>query len=103
MTALADTLTAVHTNPLPSAEDDRAHILAAIRAAADAHQGEVHAATVRQHLTRDVNPSRIGAAFAALIAQKVLVFAGRYERNGGVKSGNANKPSPVYLLMGDLP
>jgi hypothetical protein len=99
----ADTLEAVHSAWLPSAEDDRAHIMAAIKAAADEHHGEVHAATVRQHLTRDVNPSRIGAAFAALIAQKVLVFAGRYERNGGVKSGNANKPSPVYLLVGDLP
>lgn len=100
---LTDTLTAVHINWLPSAEDDRAHIMAAIRIAADTHHGEVHAATVRQHLTRDVNPSRIGAAFAALIAQKVLIPTGRYERNGGSKSGNANKPSPVYLLMGELP
>lgn len=100
---LADTLTAVHTNPLPSAEDDRAHIFEAIRTAAAEHHGEVHAATVRRHLTRDVNPARIGAAFGALVSQGVLVFAGRYERNGGVRSRNGNKPSPVYLLMGDLP
>ena len=100
---LADTLHAVHTNPLPSAEDDRAHIFAAIRTAAAEHHGEVHAATVRRHLTRDVNPARIGAAFGALVSQGVLVFAGRYERNGGTKSRNGNKPSPVYLLMGDLP
>lgn len=99
----ADVLEAVHADWLPSAEDDRAHIFAAIRAAADEHHGEVHASTVRPYLTRDVHPSRIGAAFAALLAQEVLVPTGRYERNGGVKSGNANKPSAVYLLMGDLP
>ena len=96
-------LDAVHTTWLPSAEDDRAHIMSAIQAAATEHHGEVHASTVRRHLTRDVNPSRIGAAFAALVAQKVLIPTGRYERNGGSKSGNANKPSPVYLLMGEMP
>lgn len=100
---LADTLHAVHSDWRPSAEDDRAHIFAAIRTAAAEHHGEVHAATVRRHLTRDVNPARIGAAFGALVSQGVLVFAGRYERNGGVRSRNGNKPSPVYLLMGDLP
>lgn len=97
------TLAALHSDWRPSAEDDRTHIFEAIRTAAAEHHGEVHAATVRRHLTRDVNPARIGAAFAALLAQKVLVSTGRYERNGGAKSGNANKPSPVYLLMGEMP
>lgn len=97
------TLAALHSDWRPSAEDDREHIFAAIRTAAAEHHGEVHAATVRRHLTRDVNPARIGAAFGALVSQGVLVFAGRYERNGGVRSRNGNKPSPVYLLMGDLP
>lgn len=54
-------LHAVLHDPLPSRQDDRAHIEAAIRAAAREHDGLVHISTVRQHIKREVFPNMLGA------------------------------------------
>ena len=102
MTAL-DHPAIVHADWRPGAEQDRAAIYAAIQAAADENGGMVHIADVRRHLTREVNPVRIGAAFCHLVRAGVLVGTGRYLPNGGHGSRNRTKPSEVRLLVGDLP
>jgi len=101
MTAI-DEITAVHSDWRPGAEDDRAAIRAAVQAAADEHGGLVHAADVRRHLRRDVNPAAIGAVICALVRQGVLVNTEAVRDNGGRKSRNATKPARVRLLIGDL-
>ena len=93
----------VHRDPRIGAEYDRAAIYQAIQDAADENAGLVHIADVRRHLTREVNPVRIGAAICALVRQGVLVGTGTYRPNGGHQSRNAMKPSEVRLLIGNLP
>jgi len=102
MTAL-DHPAIVHADWRPGAEQDRAAIYAAIQAAADENGGMVHIADVRRHLSREVRPSRIGAAFTALVRAGVLVNTATVRENGGRASRNGTKPAFVRLLVGDLP
>lgn len=98
-----DHIDAVNANPYPWAADDRAAVLAAVAAAAAESGGEVHAATVRAHLSREVGPHVIGAVICALVRQGVLVGTGTYRHNGGSKSRNRTKPAEVRRLVRPIP
>lgn len=98
-----DHLDAIAHDWRPWAVDDRAAVLAAVEAAAAANNGLVHAATVRQHLERDVSPYVIGAVICALVRQHVLVGTGQLAPNGGTHSRNRTKPSEIRRLARPLP
>ena len=83
----------VHGDPLPSRQDDAAHIRAAIDKALEVH-GVVHVSLVRPFITRDVAPHLIGAVLSGWATQHGR-FVG-YRRNGDTRSGNGNKPAPVW-------
>lgn len=93
-TALLD---AVAADPLPSRQDDRAHILAAIRAAITEHGGLLHASWVREHITRDVAPHMVGAVMSGYVARTRAEWTGEYLPNGG-PSGNGAKPARVWRI-----
>lgn len=99
---VTDEIDAVSQDWRPGAEDDRAAIRAAIQAAADESGGFVHAADVRRHLAREVNPHAMGAVICALVRQGVLVNTETVRDNGGARSRNATKPARVRVLMGNL-
>ena len=99
----ADAIDSVATDWRPSARDDRVAIHDAIERAAAANNGEVHIADVRAHLTRDVDPHRIGAAICALVRQGVLVGTGQYRGNGNHRSRNRTRPAEVRYLAQPIP
>lgn len=93
-TALLD---AVASDWLPTRQDDRAHIEAAIAACAAEHDGLVHVAWVREHLSRDVAPHMLGAvmhAWAKTSGARHVDWA----PNGDTRSGNGAKPSKVWRI-----
>jgi hypothetical protein len=77
MSEQLDLLDALHNDPSPGATDDAARIRAAIIADGKAHGGHVSRNRVRAALTNpsghlDVWPYRIGPAYAALHAEKLI-------------------------------
>ena len=100
---MADELDAVASDWRPSARDDLAAIYEAIEYTASVCNGEVHIADVRAHLTRDVDPHRVGAAICALVRQGVLVGTGTYRDNGNHRSRNRTRPAEVRYLTQPIP
>jgi hypothetical protein len=95
---LLDILDAVLSDPLPSRQTDREVIEAAIIRAAAEHDGLVTAAWVRPHIGRDVMPQMVGAALRP--RRGFLEVTDRHPVRNEGGSGNANKWSPVYRLVG---
>lgn len=91
-----DLLDAVAADPLPSRQDDRAHIEAAIRECARRNGGLVTIAWVRPLITRDVWPPMVGAVMSSMRSQ--MEWTGQYAQNGG-GSGNGAKPARVWRLI----
>lgn len=87
-------LDAVASDWLPSREDDRSAIEAAIEASLRDH-GEVHIALVRARLTREVAPHMLGAVLSAWAVRHGEPVGWR--PNGDTKSGNGAKPSRVWI------
>ena len=90
-------LAAVHNDPLPSRQTDRAHIEAAVVLCAAAHRGEVHISWLRKYVDRDVMPEMWGAVIHA--RRGFLEPAGYHLPSMG-GSGNARKLSPVWRYVG---
>lgn len=89
-TALLD---AVAGHWLPSRQDDRAHIEAAIQASLRQH-GVVHISYVREHITRDVEPHMLGAVISGWAVRHGEPVG--WAPNGDTKSGNGAKPARVW-------
>lgn len=96
MTATAEVLAAVITDPLPSRQTDRQHIEAAIAACAAAHNGLVTIAHVRPYITRDVWPPMVGAVMHAWA--RAHGERRGWALNGG-PSRNASKPARVWKAI----
>lgn len=88
-------LDSVASDPLPSRQDDRAHIEAAIWQCLRDH-GRVHIALVRPYITRDVWPPMLGAAISGWATRHGECVGA--EPNGDTKSGNGAKLARVWRL-----
>jgi hypothetical protein len=95
---------------LPSQEADIIAIWIAILDAARANQGEVTAATIRAHLTREVEPHMIGAVVSKMTGPTARCpgrhlylkrIPGRFEYSGNGRSRNSQRMMPVYILVDD--
>lgn len=92
-TALLD---AVAADPLPSRQDDRAHIEAAIRECARRNGGLVTIAWVRPLITRDVWPPMVGSVMSSMRSQ--MEWTGQYHPNGDTEGRNGAKAARVWRL-----
>ena len=101
---LLDLLAAVADNPHPAAERDRAHIVAAMVAAAELDHGTVDPNRVRALLSNDhgltVAPRMLSATYSHLRREGVLTPVG-WTTNRDVRGGNAGKPLRLYRWTGE--
>lgn len=91
-------LEAIAADPLPSRQDDRALIEAAIAASLRSH-GVVHISHVREHLARIAGTREVAHWMLGSVISAWAVRYGEpigWEPNGDRKSGNGAKPARVW-------
>lgn len=82
----------------PGSVEIRTEIHRAITTTAEAHDGLVHIADVRELLPRWATGPQVGAAICHLVRSGTLAHTGRYLPNGNARTRNRTRPAEVYRL-----
>ena len=98
----ADLLSLVAMGPLapPTAEEEWAEFVAALRFVAQGNDGVISANAMRELIHDAVKPCRVGPFYSRASARNLIVRDG-WDITEGSPSGNDGKPARLYRWIGE--